>query len=118
MEDDGDAVSPRRRSHRGPGAASKKCELLQDKPIIPNKNVGSKLKAMLSEKEEKMKSREPRVKKPSRWEAVMNKIEEGRQTVKPVKRKVRSRVFTNLTNTPSLRSLRSSPVPAGPEVSR
>ena len=119
LEEDNDSVTPRRKSHRGPGAASKKCDLLQEKPILPNKNVGSKLKAMLSEKEEKMKGREPRSKKPSRWEAVMNKIEEGRQAVKPVKRtRVRSRVFTNLTTAPSTRSLRSSPLPSGPEVSR
>ena len=94
----GSGQPARKMSHRGPGAASKKCELLQDKPILPNKNVGSKLKAMLSEKEEKLKGREPRTKKPSRWEAVMTKIEEGKQNVKPVprSRKARSKIFTNL----------------------
>ena len=112
---DSPPVSARKKAHRGPGAASKKCELLQDKPILPNKNVGSKLKAMLSEKEEQLKGREPRNKKPNRWEAVMNKIEEGKQSVKPVRR-VRSKVFTNLSSGQSLRSL-SSPVPR-PEVSR
>ena len=116
LEEDNDTVTPRRKSHRGPGAASKKCDLLQEKPILPNKNVGSKLKAMLSEKEEKMKGREPRSKKPSRWEAVMNKIEEGKQNVKPVprSRKVRSKIFTNLvtlTVTTTSSSSPSSPTP-------
>ena len=121
LEEDNDTVTPRRKSHRGPGAASKKCDLLQEKPILPNKNVGSKLKAMLSEKEEKMKGREPRSKKPSRWEAVMNKIEEGKQNVKPVprSRKVRSKIFTNLvtltltttTTTSSSSPSSSSPTP-------
>ena len=101
-----DSVSPRgaasqpgrRKSHRGPGAASAKAELLQEKPILPNRKVGSKLKAMLTEKEEEMKGREPRTKKPSRWEAVMNKIEEGKQSVKPAprRRKVRSKILANL----------------------
>ena len=118
-----DSLSPRaathqparRMSHRGPGAASKKCELLQEKPILPNRKVGSKLKAMLSEKEEELKGREPRTKKPSRWEAVMNKIEEGKQTVKPAPRRkrVRSKIFTNLltTNTTST-TISSTPTPA------
>ena len=94
----GSGQPARKMSHRGPGAASKKCELLQDKPILPNKNVGSKLKALLSEKEEKLKGREPRTRKPNKWEAVMNKIEQGKQSVKPVTRtrKVRSKIFTNL----------------------
>ena len=59
---------------------------------------------MLTENEENVKQRTPRVRKPSRWDAVMNKIEEGKQTVRPVSRSsVRSKVFSNLSS--------SSPVP-------
>eukprot|EP00090_Calanus_glacialis_P010277 TRINITY_DN18660_c0_g1_i3.p1 TRINITY_DN18660_c0_g1~~TRINITY_DN18660_c0_g1_i3.p1 ORF type:complete len:2160 (-),score=462.58 TRINITY_DN18660_c0_g1_i3:1392-7538(-) len=76
------------------GLATKRSELLQDKPIVPNKNVGSKLKAMLTENEVSLKSREPRVRKPSRWDAVMNKIEQGKTDVKPIK-EVKSKVFAN-----------------------
>ena len=76
------------------GLATKRSELLQDKPIVPNKNVGSKLKAMLTENEVSLKSREPRVRKPSRWDAVMNKIEQGKTDVKPI-REVKSKVFAN-----------------------
>ena len=114
----GTSQTPRKMSHRGPGAASKKCELLQDRPILPNKNVGSKLKAMLSEKEEKLKGREPRTRKPSRWEAVMNKIEEGKQSVKPVprSRKVRSKIFTNLvTLTVTTSTTSPTPTPGDPQ---
>ena len=82
---------------RGQGLATKRAELLQQRPIKPNTNVGSKLKAMLSENEESAKRRTPRVKKPSRWDAVMSKIEEGKQSVRPVSRSgIRSRVLTNL----------------------
>ena len=114
----GTSQTPRKMSHRGPGAASKKCELLQDKPILPNKNVGSKLKAMLSEKEEKLKGREPRTRKPNKWEAVMNKIEEGKQSVKPLprSRKVRSKIFTNLvTLTVTTSTSSPSPTPGDPQ---
>ena len=117
-----DSVSPRgaatqpgrRKSHRGPGAASAKAELLQEKPILPNRKVGSKLKAMLTEKEEEMKGREPRTKKPSRWEAVMNKIEEGKQSVKPAprRRKVRSKILTNLQTSTSPRPADTQPLQA------
>ena len=34
--------TPRKRP--GPGLATKRAELLKSKPIVPNKNVGSKLK--------------------------------------------------------------------------
>ena len=36
---------PRKKS-AGPGLATKRAELLQDKPIVPNRNVGSKLKVI------------------------------------------------------------------------
>ena len=84
-----------RKTSSGPGLATKRAELLQQKPIKPNTKVGSKLKAMLSENEENNKGRSPRVRKPSRWDAVMNKIEEGKQTVRPVSRSgLRSRLLT------------------------
>ena len=75
-----------RKTSSGPGLATKRAELLQQKPIKPNTKVGSKLKAMLSENEENNKGRSPRVRKPSRWDAVMNKIEEGKQIARPVSR--------------------------------
>lgn len=83
-----------RKSSSGPGLATKRAELLQQKPIKPNTKVGSRLKAMLSENEENNKGRSPRVRKPSRWDAVMNKIEEGKQT----QARPRSRAVTSLTS--------------------
>ena len=90
--------SKQRKISSGPGSATKRAELLQQRPIKPNTKVGSKLKAMLSENEENNKGRSPRVRKPSRWDAVMNKIEEGKQTARPVSRSgLRSRLVTSLT---------------------
>ena len=92
--------TPRKRSNASPGLATKRAELLQSKPIVPNKNVGSKLKAMLSENEENAKQKTPRVRKPSRWDAVMNKIEEGKQNERPRPRSkdVRSRLYNGLSS--------------------
>ena len=87
-----------RKISSGPGSATKRAELLQQRPIKPNTKVGSKLKAMLSENEENNKGRSPRVRKPSRWHAVMNKIEEGKQTARPVSRSgLRRGLVTSLT---------------------
>ena len=44
----GPEVVKRPRSQETKGLATKRSELLQDKPIIPNTNVGSKLKEILS----------------------------------------------------------------------
>jgi hypothetical protein len=41
-------VSKRPRSQESKGLATRRSELLQDKPILPNTNVGSKLKEILS----------------------------------------------------------------------
>ena len=50
---------------------------------------------MLNENEENAKQKTPRVRKPSRWDAVMNKIEEGKQNERPRPRSgVRSRLLT------------------------
>ena len=40
----GDKTPRKRSSNAGPGLATKRAELLKSKPIVPNKNVGSKLK--------------------------------------------------------------------------
>lgn len=106
--------TPRKRSNASPGLATKRAELLQTKPIVPNKNVGSKLKAMLSENQENEKQKTPRVRKPSRWDAVMNKIEEGKQNERPRPRSkdVRSRLYTGLSSSraasPALESRETS----------
>ena len=98
------AEAKHRKTSSGPGLATKRAELLQQKPIKPNTKVGSKLKAMLSENEENNKGRSPRVRKPSRWDAVMNKIEEGKQTARPVSRSgLRSRLLTGLAPGPQTR---------------
>jgi len=41
-------VKPRPRSQESKGLATRRSELLQEKPIMPNTNVGSKLKEILS----------------------------------------------------------------------
>ena len=62
---------------------------------------------MLNENEENIKKRAPRVKKPSRWDAVMNKIEEGKQNDKAKSTsRTRSRAYQNIV------SRTSSPVPS------
>ena len=64
---------------------------------------------MLNENEENIKQRTPRIRKPSRWDAVMNKIEENKQNVRVksgYRSGVRSKVFSNLQPSRS-----SSPAP-------
>jgi len=78
---------------------------------MPKRNVVSKIKAMIessskddAEKEARRSQRSTR--KGGRWDAVMNKIEAGKneQRTRSVRKEVKSRVLQNLTLSPSTRS--------------
>ncbi|XP_012533866.2 uncharacterized protein LOC105835289 [Monomorium pharaonis] len=78
---------------------------------MPKRNVVSKIKAMIessskddAEKEARRSQRSAR--KGGRWDAVMNKIEAGKneQRTRSVRKEVKSRVLQNLTLSPSTRS--------------
>ncbi|XP_071561547.1 uncharacterized protein Toc isoform X2 [Temnothorax nylanderi] len=77
---------------------------------MPKRNVVSKIKAMIesspkddAEKEARRSQRSTR--KGGRWDAVMNKIEAGKneQRTRSVRKEVKSRVLQNLTLSPSAR---------------
>lgn len=77
---------------------------------MPKKNVVSKIKAMIessakddAEKEARRSQRSTR--KGGRWDAVMNKIEAGKneQRTRSVRKEVKSRVLQNLALSPSTR---------------
>ena len=77
---------------------------------MPKRNVVSKIKAMIessskddAEKEARRSQRSAR--KGGRWDAVMNKIEAGKneQRTRSVRKEVKSRVLQNLTLSPSTR---------------
>lgn len=69
------------RSQETKGLATKRSELLQDKPIVPNTNVGSKLKEILSRPQpgslDRQDAKKP--KPPGRWDAIMSSIAEGQK---------------------------------------
>lgn len=78
---------------------------------MPKRNVVSKIKAMIessskdeAEKEARRSQRSTR--KGGRWDAVMNKIEAGKneQRTRSGRKEVKSRVLQNLVLTPSVRS--------------
>ncbi len=78
------------------GMATKRAELLADVPIMPNTNVGSKLKAMLEA--EKQPRREKTKRTPGKWDAIMNKIAENRKSEAAnavAKKEVKSKVFAD-----------------------
>lgn len=77
---------------------------------MPKRNVVSKIKAMIessskddAEKEARRSQRSTR--KGGRWDAVMNKIEAGKneQRTRSVRKEVKSRVLQNLALSPSTR---------------
>lgn len=77
---------------------------------MPKRNVVSKIKAMIessskddAEKEARRSQRSTR--KGGRWDAVMNKIEAGKneQRTRPARKEVKSRVLQNLTLSPAAR---------------
>lgn len=77
---------------------------------MPKRNVVSKIKAMIessskddAEKEARRSQRS--VRKGGRWDAVMNKIEAGKneQRTRSVRKEVKSRVLQNLALSPSTR---------------
>ncbi|XP_025264246.1 uncharacterized protein LOC105253056 isoform X2 [Camponotus floridanus] len=79
---------------------------------MPKRNVVSKIKAMIessskddAEKEARRSQRSTR--KGGRWDAVMNKIEAGKneQRTRPARKEVKSRVLQNLTLSPAARPM-------------
>ena len=76
--------------------ASKRAELLAETPIIPNTNVGSKLKEILAENENKTdKSKDKREKPKGKWDDIMNRIAEGKQKRPEKPKEVKSKVFAD-----------------------
>jgi len=79
---------------------------------MPKRNVVSKIKAMIessskddAEKEARRSQRSTR--KGGRWDAVMNKIEAGKneQRTRSARKEVKSRVLQNLTLSPAARPM-------------
>ena len=81
------------------GMASKRAELLAETPIIPNTNVGSKLKEILAENETKNTRSEKREKPKGKWDDIMNQIAESksdkRKDSKTKLKEVKSKVFAD-----------------------
>ena len=82
------------------GMASKRAELLAETPIIPNTNVGSKLKEILAENESKVRSSEKqqREKPKGKWDDIMTRIAESKSEKLQSKSKlkeVKSKVFAD-----------------------
>ncbi|XP_077274277.1 toucan isoform X2 [Temnothorax americanus] len=93
-----------------PKSRSKADTVLLKKYKMPKRDVVSKIKAMIesspkddAEKEARRSQRSTR--KGGRWDAVMNKIEAGKneQRTRSVRKEVKSRVLQNLTLSPSAR---------------
>ncbi|XP_012056581.1 PREDICTED: uncharacterized protein LOC105619672 [Atta cephalotes] len=93
-----------------PKAQNKADTMPLKKYKMPKRNVVSKIKAMIessskddAEKEARRSQRSAR--KGGRWDAVMNKIEAGKneQRTRSVRKEVKSRVLQNLTLSPSTR---------------
>ena len=74
--------------------ASKRAELLAETPIIPNTNVGSKLKEILAMENEN-KAKEKREKPKGKWDDIMNRIAEGKQKRPEKPKEVKSKVFAD-----------------------
>ncbi|KAL0103001.1 hypothetical protein PUN28_018359 [Cardiocondyla obscurior] len=77
---------------------------------MPKRNVVSKIKAMIessSKDDEKEARRQRSTRKGGRWDAVMNKIEAGKneQRTRSVRKEVKSRVLQNLSLSPSTRPM-------------
>ncbi|CAB4064998.1 unnamed protein product [Lepeophtheirus salmonis] len=105
-EDDDDSVSTVETRSRKKGLATKRSELLQDKPIIPNIHVGSKLKAMLEENKFSTGGTKKRLtKKMGKWDAIMKNINENQKTTeKRTYKEVKSKVFGDLGGSSSPRA--------------
>ena len=79
------------------GTASKRAELLAENPIVPNTNVGSKLKEILAEKAPP-NAKKNREKSKNKWEDIMTQIAEGQKTTAESSKKlkeVKSKVFAD-----------------------
>ena len=77
--------------------ASKRAELLAENPIIPNTNVGSKLKEMLAEKLATTNPKKNREKPKGKWDDIMSQIAEGQKRSGNAEKlkEVKSKVFAD-----------------------
>ena len=90
------------------GTASKRAELLAENPIVPNTNVGSKLKEILAETAP-MNTKKNRDKTKGRWDDIMSQIAEGQQTKKgPKLKEVKSKVFADFKPPKIIRPINGS----------
>jgi hypothetical protein len=81
------------------GLATKRAELLSENPIMPNMNVGSKLKAMLAETAPS-NPRKKAEKSKGKWDNIMSQIAEGQkrsnsETKAKAIKEVKSKVFAD-----------------------
>ena len=76
------------------GTASRRAELLAETPIVPNTNVGSKLKEILAEKVP-LNSKKNRDKPKGKWDDIMTQIAQGQKSQQPKIREVKSKVFAD-----------------------
>lgn len=78
------------------GTASKRAELLAETRIVPNTNVGSKLKEILAEKVP-LNSKRAKDKPKGKWDDIMSQIAQGQKLKKLAvdKKEVRSKVFAD-----------------------
>ena len=83
---------------RKAGLATKRSELLLENPIIPNINVGSKLKEMLGQQQQ-IPSCGVKRKKVGKWDEIMKNINEHRVETPKTYDNVKSKVFADFKPT-------------------
>uniref|UniRef100_A0A8D8QNR4 CAP-Gly domain-containing linker protein 1 n=2 Tax=Cacopsylla melanoneura TaxID=428564 RepID=A0A8D8QNR4_9HEMI len=103
--------SPDLKKNEPKGVKKSKSDISNKKFKMPNRNVTSKVKSMISSsqpirktsEDENQENRKPRPNKKGKWDAVMDKIAQGQTEKKtqPRIKEVKSKVFTQLTVTGS-----------------